>query len=79
MSKSTPEVFYEVIEWAADQLCSNGKVGLLGISYFTGSQWRVALRRPRGLACCILYEGMADYYRDRSRHEGLLTAKFLKF
>lgn len=79
MSKSTSEAFYEVIEWAADQPWSSGKIGLLGISYFAGSQWRVASRRPRGLACCVPYEGMADYYKDRSRHGGLLTAKFLKF
>lgn len=79
MSKSTTDAFFEVIEWAADQPWSNGKVGLLGISYFGGSQWRVAARRPRGLACIIPYEGMADYYRDRCRHGGILTAPFLKF
>ncbi|KAE8360767.1 Alpha/Beta hydrolase protein [Aspergillus caelatus] len=79
MSKSTSEAFQEVIEWAADQPWSTGKVGLLGISYFAGTQWRVAARRPRGLAAIIPYEGMADYYRDRCRHGGILTAPFLKF
>ncbi|EMC98761.1 hypothetical protein BAUCODRAFT_120063 [Baudoinia panamericana UAMH 10762] len=79
MSKSTTDAFVQLIEWAADQPWSNGKIGLLGISYFAGSQWRVAARRPRGLACIIPYEGMADYYRDRVRHGGLLTAFFLKF
>jgi predicted acyl esterase len=79
MSKSTTDAFVEVIEWAADQPWSTGKIGLLGISYFAGSQWRVAARRPRGLACCIPYEGMADYYKDRCRHGGILTARFLKF
>lgn len=79
MSRSTSDAFAEVIEWAADQPWSNGRVGLLGISYFAGSQWRVAARRPRGLACIIPYEGMADYYRDRCRHGGILTLPFLKF
>ncbi|CAK7221481.1 hypothetical protein SBRCBS47491_004540 [Sporothrix bragantina] len=79
MSKSTSDAFFEVIEWAADQSWSSGKVALLGISYFAGSQWRVAARRPRGLACIIPYEGMADYYRDRCRHGGILTLPFLKF
>lgn len=79
MSKSTTDAFFELIEWAADQTWSNGKVGLLGISYYAGSQWRVAARRPRGLAAIIPYEGMADYYRDRCRQGGILTAKFLKF
>ncbi|EOA89723.1 hypothetical protein ACJQWK_02546 [Exserohilum turcicum] len=79
MSASTSDVFAELIEWAADQPWSNGKVGLLGISYFAGSQWRVAARRPRGLACIIPYEGMADYYRDRCRHGGILLLPFLQF
>jgi predicted acyl esterase len=79
MSKSTAEAFAEVIEWAADQPWSTGKIGLLGISYFAGTQWRVAARRPRGLAAIVPYEGMADYYRDRCRHGGILTAPFLKF
>lgn len=79
MSASTSDAFAELIEWAADQSWSNGKVGLLGISYFAGSQWRVAARRPRGLAYIIPYEGMADYYRDRCRHGGIMLLPFLQF
>ena len=44
MSASTSACFKDVIEWAADQTWSSGKVGLLGISYYAGSQWRVAAR-----------------------------------
>jgi len=47
MSKSTSDAFADVIEWAAEQPWSNGKVGLAGISYFAGSQWRVAARRTK--------------------------------
>ncbi|PSN64649.1 alpha/beta-hydrolase [Corynespora cassiicola Philippines] len=79
MSASTSDAFAELIEWAADQPWSNGKIGLLGISYFAGSQWRVAARRPRGLACIVPYEGMADYYRDRCRHGGIVLEPFLQF
>ena len=78
MSKTTSDAFEEVIEWAAAQSWSSGKVGLLGISYFAGSQWRVAARQPKGLTCMIPYDGMADYYRDRNRHGGILTG-FLKW
>ena len=78
MSKSTSDAFADVIEWAAEQPWSNGKVGLAGISYFAGSQWRVAARRPKGLAAIIPVDGMADYYRDRCRHGGILTG-FLKW
>ncbi|CAI7581227.1 unnamed protein product [Penicillium discolor] len=67
MSRGTSEAF------------SNGKVGLLGISYYAGSQWRVAARQPKGLACIIPWEGMSDYYRDRCRHGGTLSNAFIKF
>jgi predicted acyl esterase len=78
MSKSTSDAFADVIEWAAEQPWSNGKIGLVGISYFAGSQWRVAARRPRGLCAMVPIDGMADYYRDRCRHGGILTG-FLKW
>ena len=78
MSKTTSDAFADVIEWASEQTWSNGKVGLVGISYFAGSQWRVAARRPNGLAAMIPTDGMADYYRDRCRHGGILNG-FLKW
>ena len=79
MSKGTSECFFDVIEWAAEQPWSSGKVGLLGISYYAGTQWRVAARQPKGLAAMIPWEGMADYYRDRCRHGGILSNKFISF
>jgi putative CocE/NonD family hydrolase len=79
MSRDTSLAFKDVIEWAASQSWSSGKVGLLGISYYAGSQWRVAARRPRGLACMIPWEGMSDYYRDRCRHGGILSNTFIDF
>jgi predicted acyl esterase len=79
MSRGTSEAFCDVVEWAADQPWSNGKVGLLGISYYAGSQWRVAARKPRGLAAMIPWEGMSDYYRDRCRHGGILSNAFIRF
>ncbi|KAJ5683594.1 hypothetical protein N7462_006759 [Penicillium macrosclerotiorum] len=79
MSRGTSEAFFDVVEWAAEQPWSSGKVGLLGISYYAGSQWRVAARQPKGLACMIPWEGMSDYYRDRCRHGGILSNAFIKF
>ncbi|KAJ9603048.1 hypothetical protein H2200_012343 [Cladophialophora chaetospira] len=79
MSRDTSLCFVDVIEWAASQPWSTGKVGLLGISYYAGSQWRVAARQPRGLACMIPWEGMSDYYRDRCRHGGILSNTFIDF
>lgn len=79
MSRGTSEAFFDVIEWAASQSWSSGKVGLLGISYYAGSQWRVAARQPKGLTCIIPWEGMSDYYRDRCRHGGIYSNTFVKF
>ena len=50
-----------------------------GISYYAGSQWRVAARKPKGLAAMIPWEGMSDYYRDRCRHGGILSDAFINF
>lgn len=73
MSASTANDFACCVEWCASQPWSSGKVGLLGVSYFGGSQWRVAARQPKGLACIIPWEGMSDYYRDRCRQGGIYS------
>lgn len=79
MSKGTSEAFFDSVEWASEQPWSSGKVGLLGISYYAGSQWRVAALQPKGLAAIIPWEGMSDYYRDRCRHGGILSNSFIRF
>ena len=57
MSSTTCDGFVDVIEWASEQPWSSGKIGLLGISYYAGSQWRVAARKPKGLAAIVPWEG----------------------
>ena len=79
MSRGTSEAFFDVVEWCAEQPWSSGKVGLLGISYYAGSQWRVAARNPKGLSAIVPWEGMSDYYRDRCRHGGIFSNSFIKF
>ncbi|HYX66496.1 MAG TPA: CocE/NonD family hydrolase [Burkholderiales bacterium] len=64
---------YHCIEWTAAQPWSNGKVGLNGISYFATNQWQVAALRPPHLAAICVWEGFADYYRELSRHGGILS------
>jgi uncharacterized protein len=65
--------FYLCIEWAGTQPWSNGKVGLLGISYYAINQWHVASLRPPHLAAIIPWEGAADWYRDMCYHGGILS------
>jgi predicted acyl esterase len=63
---------YLCIEWAGTRPWSNGKVGMLGISYYACNQWRVAGKHPPHLAAIIPWEGFTDYYRDLTHHGGIL-------
>jgi len=65
--------FYDAIEWAAAQPWCNGKIGLLGISYYAINQWFVANLRPPSLKAIIPWEGFADIYRDALYHGGILS------
>ena len=64
---------YQCIEWAGTQPWSNGKVGMLGISYYASNQWRVAGLHPPHLAAIIPWEGQNDRYRDSGYHGGILS------
>jgi len=67
------EDLYQCIEWAGTQPWSNGKVGMLGISYYASNQWRVAGKHPPHLAAIIPWEGQNDRYRDSGYHGGILS------
>jgi predicted acyl esterase len=68
--------FHESIEWAGTQPWSNGKVGLIGVSYLAIKQWQVAALRPPHLAAIVPWEGSSNFYRDGSRHGGILSHRF---
>jgi hypothetical protein len=63
---------YECIEWAATQAWSNGRIGLAGISYYAMNQYQVAALQPPHLAAICPWEGASDWYRELSRHGGIL-------
>lgn len=65
--------YYDAIEWAGSQPWSSGRVGLLGISYYAVNQWQVAALRPPHLSAICPWEGLTDFYREFSRHGGILT------
>lgn len=67
------EDFYDCIEWAGQQSWCNGKVGLLGISYFAVMQWNVASLNPPHLAAICPWEGSCDIYREQLRKGGILS------
>jgi hypothetical protein len=65
--------YYNCIEWAAAQEWSTGKVGLLGVSYYAINQWQVAALQPPHLTAICPWEGGSDFYRDFTRHGGILN------
>ncbi len=73
------EDFYDVIEWAAVQPWSTGKVGLLGISWYAMSQWMVAALQPPHLAAIVPWEGLTDFYREWARQGGIFHNSFTRF
>jgi hypothetical protein len=64
---------YLCVEWAGTQPWSSGKVGMLGISYYAGNQWRLAGKHPPHLTAIIPWEGQNDRYRDSGYHGGILS------
>ncbi len=56
--------YYDLIEWAAAQAWSNGRVGLDGVSYLAISQYFAAVQHPPHLAAICPWEGFNDVYRD---------------
>lgn len=68
--------YYDAIEWAGTQPWSNGKVGLIGISYYAFTQWSVAALQPPHLAAIVPWEGLVDYYRDSTHHGGIYANGF---
>lgn len=65
--------FAECIEWAAQQTWCNGKVGLSGVSYLAMNQWQVAALQPKHLTAMCIWEGCSDFYREFTRHGGILS------
>ncbi len=48
-----PDDCHDVVEWAAAQPWSTGKVGMTGLSYMGWVQWAAASRRPPHLTCLV--------------------------
>lgn len=67
----------DVVEWAAAQPWSNGKVGLAGTSWLGISQWFIAAERPPHLAAIAPWEGMDDAYRFCFADGGIPYAGFV--
>lgn len=73
------EDFYDVIEWAAGQPWSTGKIASSGISWLALMGWRVAELQPPHLAAVVAWEGATDFYRDFVYQGGLYSNGFVDF
>jgi uncharacterized protein len=71
--------YYDLIEWAAAQPWSSGKVGLCGVSYLAISQWHAAAERPPHLCAICPWEGFTDAYRDLCYPGGVREDGFVPF
>ena len=76
MSPQEAEDCYDLIEWAGTQSWSNGKVGMMGVSYLAWTQWKVAALNPPHLAAINPWEGVSDFYRELSYHGGITETHF---
>jgi uncharacterized protein len=77
LSPQDAEDYFDLIEWAAAQPWSTGKVGLSGVSYLAMSQWAVAALNPPHLAAIMPWEGVSDMYRELAFHGGMRETGFL--
>src|SRR5262249_2149682 len=77
-SREEAKDFYDAIEGAGTQGWRNGKIGVMGISYFAMNAWRVAALQPPPLAAIVPWEGAVDLYRDANRHGGIYSSGFMR-
>jgi hypothetical protein len=68
----------QVIAWLADQPWSNGRVGMLGVSYLALSQYKVAALNPPALKAICPWEGFTDAYRDFFTPGGVVENGFAR-
>ena len=67
---------HDLVEWAAQQPWSDGNVGMIGISYFAGTQMEAAVERPPHLRAIMPIAGTFDLY-ESATHHGLVSSSFL--
>ncbi|MBX3067995.1 MAG: CocE/NonD family hydrolase [Cryobacterium sp.] len=67
---------HDLIEWAAVQPWSNGRVGMLGVSYLAISQYKAASLNPPSLKAICPWEGLTDAYKDLMMPGGIREIGF---
>lgn len=70
---------YDAIEWLAVQPWSNGRVGMIGVSFLAMAQYHVAQLKPPHLCAIMPWEGSADLFRDTIYMGGIPDRRFFSF
>lgn len=69
----------QLVEWAAAQPWSTGKVGMFGVSLPGMMAHAVAALRPRGLAAIAPFQAITNPYRQVAWPGGLFNSGFARF
>jgi predicted acyl esterase len=64
---------YDLIEWIAKQPWCDGNVGMVGYSYYSKVQLKVAIEQPPHLKAIFTSHVEVDHYRDTGYHGGVLS------
>jgi putative CocE/NonD family hydrolase len=67
---------HDIIEWAAAQPWSTGKVGTTGLSYMGWTQWATAAERPPHLACMVSTSAAGRWQQEIPYTDGCFQLYF---
>ncbi len=67
---------YDMVEWCGTEQWSNGRVGMIGESYYGIVQWFAAAQQPPHLACIAPYDASTDLYRNSVFKGGIYFTSF---
>ncbi|HYC57929.1 MAG TPA: CocE/NonD family hydrolase [Thermoanaerobaculia bacterium] len=68
---------YDTIDWVSKQPWSNGRVGMLGLSYLGQTQWTAAVEAHPALKCIIPEVSGSDHFLDTPYDHGILRLSLL--
>lgn len=71
------EDVFDAIEWLGSREWSNGRVGMLGVSYLAGIQYIAAAMQPPALKAISPWECFSDWYREFCYHGGIPETGFI--
>ena len=78
LSQQESEDVYDIVQWAAAQPWSDGRVVMLGVSYLAISQYGAAALGPDALRAICPWEGFTDAYRDLAMPGGVRETGFVR-